>query len=271
MISEFTAHTGFDRNDTSPELIDLGGAAALIYSARHPTRATNEDAAAVFANEDEVVLVVADGVGGARAGDRASREVIECLRGSLQGSAEERSGLRERILSGLEKANDSILSLGLGAATTAAVVTVEGDLMRSYHAGDSTILAVGQRGRVKLQTVSHSPVGYLVEAGAIEEDQALYHEDRHLVSNLVGSTDLSIEVGRHTRIASRDTILLATDGLFDNLRVDEILEIIRKGPLTRAGEALAALARERMAGEDQTQPSKFDDVTFVIFRRGTQR
>ncbi|MGI9590762.1 MAG: PP2C family protein-serine/threonine phosphatase, partial [Myxococcota bacterium] len=80
------------------------------------------------------------------------------------------------------------------------------------------ILLIGQRGRVKLQTVDHSPVGFAVEAGLLDADAALHHEDRHIISNFVGGADLRIEMGSGLHLAERDTLCLASDGLADNLR-----------------------------------------------------
>jgi len=132
--------------------------------------------------------------------------------------------------------------------------------------GDSMILVVGQRGKIKLQTVSHSPVGYAVESGLLDEAEAMHHEDRHLVSNMLGMTDMRIEVGSAIELAARDTLLLASDGLFDNLHVHEIVERIRKGPLAQVMQDLAAQCRGRMQAATDGQPSKPDDLTFVAFR-----
>jgi serine/threonine protein phosphatase PrpC len=126
---------------------------------------------------------------------------------------------------------------------------------------------VGQRRKVKLQTVSHSPVGYAVEAGLIDEHEAMHHDERHVVSNMVGAVDMRIEVGSPIRLAPRDTALLATDGLFDNLNPAEVVDIVRAGPLDRAANDLAARAAERMRTPDAKHASKPDDLTFVLYRR----
>ena len=60
--------------------------------------------------------------------------------------------------------------------------------------------------------------------------------------------------------------MLASDGLFDNLQIDEIVERIRRGPLDRAARRLAHDGRERMVNPAPGQPSKHDDLTFVAFR-----
>jgi serine/threonine protein phosphatase PrpC len=61
--------------------------------------------------------------------------------------------------------------------------------------------------------------------------------------------------------------MLATDGVLDNLYVDEIVELIRCGSLSKAADALAARARKRMYEPKLDRPSKPDDLTFILFRR----
>ena len=128
------------------------------------------------------------------------------------------------------------------------------------------MLVVGQRGKIKLQTVSHSPVGYALESGLLEEEEALHHDQRHLISNMVGSAEMRIEVGSPIRLAPRDTVLLATDGLLDNLSLQEIVDGIRTGPLVGVVRHLVQNCGQRMREPEGDQPSKPDDVTFLLFR-----
>jgi serine/threonine protein phosphatase PrpC len=129
------------------------------------------------------------------------------------------------------------------------------------------IVVTGGRGKVKWQTVSHSPVGFAVEAGVLCEEEAMHHEDRHIVSNVVGSAEMRIEIGPELRLAPRDTVVLASDGLLDNLTIDEIVARVRKGPLDKAVRLLATDARRRMTCPEEDQPSKPDDTTIVAFHR----
>jgi len=129
------------------------------------------------------------------------------------------------------------------------------------------IMVVGQRGKLKLLTVSHSPVGLGVEAGFLDEEEALHHHERHVVLNAVGSSGMRIELGAPLELARRDTLLVASDGLTDNLAVEEIVAGIRKGPLERVVSGLAARARERMVGRGAGVPSKPDDLTLLVYRR----
>jgi serine/threonine protein phosphatase PrpC len=115
--------------------------------------------------------------------------------------------------------------------------------------------------------VPHSPTGFAVEAGLLDENEAVQHEQRHVLFNVVGSADMRVEVGPAVQLALRDTVLLASDGLFDNLYIDEIVDTIRSGPLPAAADRLVERVRVRMHGEARTnQPCKPDDLTVVLFR-----
>lgn len=257
-----------DQDMQEPELLSVAGGVAAVFSARCPGKETpNEDAMAVLPVDGKsAVLVVADGLGGTTAGERASAIAVRQLRRSIAQTGDDEM-LRTAILNGIEQANRAVSDLGVGAGTTLAVVEISGGLVRSYHVGDSMILAVGQRGKVKLQTVSHSPVGYAVEAGMLNETEAMHHEDRHLVSNVIGSANMRIEIGPPLNLAERDTILLASDGLLDNLYNDEIIQRTRKGPLEKVVRSLADECRQRMTQPRQGVPCKPDDLTLVVFRR----
>jgi len=235
-----------DRDMSEPETHRLAGGHAAVFSARSPGRQTpNEDAAALLPiDPGSAVLAVADGLGGESAGEEAAALAVRCLADALEPSVRSRSLLRDAILNGFERANREVRRLPGAAATTLAVVEIQEDLVRPYHVGDSAILLMGQRGRIKLRTVSHSPVGFAVEAGLLDEADALQHDDRHLVSNVLGGPDMRIEVGSVLHLAARDTLLLASDGLADNLHTAEIVECVRKG---RSGPARAGWPRTRCA------------------------
>jgi serine/threonine protein phosphatase PrpC len=77
---------------------------------------------------------------------------------------------------------------------------------------------------------------------------------------------MRIEMGPPVELAPRDTLLLASDGLFDNLFADEIVEAIRSGPLDNSIGSLVEAAQGRMATSGGTTPSKPDDLTVIAFR-----
>jgi serine/threonine protein phosphatase PrpC len=241
----------------------------VTFTARSPVKETvNEDVLAVIpVGEHAGVFIVADGLGGLPAGEVAARLAVTSLQESLSEITEDGVSLREAILNGIEQANTNILALGNGCATTLAVVEVQAGVMRSYHVGDSLIMLVGQRGKVKFQNVSHSPVGYAVEAGLLDETEAVHHEERNVVSNVIGTADMRIDIGPTIEIAPRDTLLLASDGLPDNLYVDEIVARMKAGPLQAAGDALVQDCRKRMQNPKQERPSHPDDLSVILYRQ----
>jgi serine/threonine protein phosphatase PrpC len=260
-------------DDTEPQVFSFAGGQAAVFSRRCPAKSgANEDAAALLAfGNNSGLLAIADGCGGMASGELASRLAIESLESSLPDVTDSPQTLRAAVLDAFEKANRMVLEIGSGAATTLAVVEVDAALLRTYHVGDSTILLIGNRGKVRMMTTSHSPVGYAVQAGMLDEHEAIHHEDRHLVSNVIGSEHFHIEIGSKRRIHPRDTVVVGSDGLFDNLLLNEIVELVRKGPLETAARRVAEVATQRMDHPTEDLPSKPDDLTFILFRPGRRQ
>lgn len=249
---------------------EFAGGMAAVFSTRSPQKSTpNEDVAALLPIGPACgILAVADGLGGHAGGERASRLAVEAIERTLIGAAGTNGDqVRPAILDGIESANHAVQELGTGAATTLALVEIQGTAIRTYHVGDSVILLTGQRGKLKLQTIAHSPIGYAVEAGLIDEADAIHHEERHMISNVIGSNDMRIEIGPTLHMAARDTLVLASDGLVDNLLPNEIVDAVRSGPLDEAVGKLVATAQARMNVAEDGLPSKPDDLTVIAFRR----
>lgn len=252
-----------------PERLESLPGQIYVYTHRSPSKETeNEDCLAVIPSGDNCgILAVADGLGGLPSGSSASRISIDTLENKVIHKTEGMQ-LRELILDAFEQANREILEKGSGSATTLAIAELQGDEIRTYHVGDSKIIVCGQRGKIKINTVSHSPVEYAVEAGMLDEDEAVLHDERHLVSNVVGSHDMSITLGSTVKLARYDTLLVASDGLFDNLYMEEIIEIIRKGSLEMAANNLVEAAGKRMLSGESGLPAHPDDLTIILYRRG---
>ena len=174
--------------------------------------------------------------------------------------------LREGIMSGIEKANKHMQKRLAGSASTLAVAEIQEHSLSTYHVGDTEIITTDSAGDIKYQSIAHSPVGYAVEAGILDEEQAIMHDERHLVSNVVGDANMHIDVSTNLVLESDETLLIATDGLFDNLQKSEITEIIRTGEIDDCGQSLVERATERMFEQESDGPSKFDDLSFILFR-----
>lgn len=254
-------------NDERPRAIALPGLGHCICASRGaPGKGrTNEDALVVLPlAERGVVIAVADGAGGMPHADAAARLAVESLEHALRGPVD---SIEEAVLSGFKAAHDAIADLRLGAASTLIAAWISATDIVFFNAGDSQAVIAGGRGKPKFVSVAHSPVGLAQAAGELGEEEALFHPERHIVANMLGVGEVRVEWSRRRVLALRDTVLLASDGVFDNLRIGEICSLIRRTDLEAAGEALLAACDARMREQRPGQPGKPDDLTFVLFRR----
>lgn len=265
MSEENKIITRFNATDTEALGTSFNHGDAVCYSNRSPNKETpNEDALGIIPVDDETtVLVVADGLGGMPAGEQASQTIVESIIASLSNTE---LPTREAILNGIDNANEQIQDMKTGAGTTVSVAELTGNKLRTYHAGDSLILLTTNHGKVKYQTLSHSPIGYALICGALDKEQAMRHPERNLISNYVGCNDMHITIGPVIELAPMDTIILSSDALSDNLYDDEICEFIRKGPLL---DGITQLINECDKNMEESQPDRRchpDDFTLISFR-----
>jgi serine/threonine protein phosphatase PrpC len=255
--------------ENNSEHFSMGAGDVVVYVQRAPGKQTeNEDSAGVYSlGVDDCALAVADGMGGMPCGAQASKIVIESLQQSFARAKASEFGYREPMLNGIDEAHSAIAALGVGAGSTLAAVEIFDHVLRPYHVGDSAILVVGQRGKIKLQTIMHSPVGYAVESGMLDAHEAMHHDERHIISNYLGHSEMRIEIGPPLKLSRYDTVLLASDGLFDNLHINEIVDVIRKDSLSNVCQRLVGLCQQRMHNIDSAHPSKPDDMSIVLYRR----
>jgi len=241
----------------------LGGALAA-FTQRAPGKASsNEDTAGWCLKGDALLLVVADGAGGMPRGSEASQLAVRTLLDFIAAAA---GPLIDSVITGIAAANRKVMFDLPGSATTMSLALIENGLLRTLQVGDSETLLFGQRGRLRFITTPHSPIGYAVEAGDIDERLALFHPDRHYVSNFVGTPGMSVEVSDPIKLNTFDTVVVASDGLTDNLFRDEIVDASRTGALDDAVDHLVRLAQLRMVDQYSGLPSKPDDLSIVAFR-----
>jgi serine/threonine protein phosphatase PrpC len=218
-------------------------------------RKGNEDA--YFARSP--LFAVADGMGGAQAGEVASRAAIEAIEHGLPdgpGSAEERlAGLvleaNERII---EMAQADRGRAGMGTTMTAAYVA-EGDIAIA-HVGDSRLYRL-RDGELERLTEDHTLVAELERQGKITQEEAGRHPQRSIITRALGA-EHDIEVDHHTWPArDGDVYLICSDGLM-MFPEEEIGEIVQSAPDLRS--AARALVDAANAGGGR------DNITVVLFR-----
>ncbi len=256
------------------EFVPLGQADVAVYSRRSPDKDTpNEDCAAIIPiGRERAVLAVADGAGGYRSGARASKIAVETLTHILSKRQSDDIDLRPLIIDAFEVANSQISALGIGAATTFTVAEINKNTVRPYHVGDSFLMVTGGKGKIKHCSTAHSPVGYAVAAGYMNRKEALASEEKHFVSNLLGLDRMHIEIGSPIELAKRDTIIVSSDGLTDNMFVKSIVKQVKSGDVVASASQLASTCRKNMVSEIQKDRLPHaDDLTVLIYRSNDSR
>ncbi|HSC04258.1 MAG TPA: Stp1/IreP family PP2C-type Ser/Thr phosphatase [Solirubrobacteraceae bacterium] len=218
-------------------------------------RRDNEDSA--FARSP--VFVVADGMGGAQAGEVASRLAVEAFEQGLpdDGSPEERLAARVREANRqiYERSRADRGRAGMGTTLTAAYV--DGAHVAIAHVGDSRAYLF-RDGTLQRLTQDHSLVDELVRRGKLTEEQAAEHPQRSIITRALGP-EPDVEVDTWTYPArSGDVVLLCSDGLTSMISEDLVRELLTANDnLDVAGDALINAANE--AGGR-------DNITVVLFR-----
>lgn len=241
-------------------------------------RRRNEDDCAVFvpypgeANPSRLdgLLLVADGMGGERAGDRASRLATERLRqwfatgayrswSACSGPRPLESALRHAI----QEVSREIFELGegdpsiRGLGSTVVVALLSGRHMVFAHVGDSRAYRV-REGRVQLLTTDHSWVQRQVDAGVITAEAARSHPQRNILTRSLGdSLPPDVDVDR-VEVRDGDVFVLCSDGLTGGLEDADLLELAT----TNEGAQTLAEALVRRANDEDGS----DNITAVVGR-----
>jgi PPM family protein phosphatase len=221
-------------------------------------RRANEDA--MFARAP--LFAVADGMGGAQAGEIASRIAVETLGGGVR-DPDATHTVEERLADLVREANERIHELsrsddrraGMGTTMTAALVGQ--DEVTIAHVGDSRAYLL-REGSLSRLTRDHSLVEELVQQGKLTPEEASTHPQRSVITRAVGP-EARVEVDTHTSGArSGDVFLICSDGLTTMVDEERIEQLITgSASLRDAGHALIDAANA--AGGR-------DNITVVLFR-----
>jgi protein phosphatase len=208
------------------------------------TRSNNEDAICIDAELG--LIIVADGMGGHRAGEIASRMAVSTIpehfrQMSRTGSAGEVtenhfSAATNRLGYCLKMANQSIFDAakrspqdhhGMGTTCTAALI--EDDRVGIAHVGDSRCYLI-RRGQIELLTNDHSLVMEQIRSGLISKDDEVARSAQNILTRSLGIAEqVKVDVDEHPLFPG-DVLLLCSDGLGKELGDDEILQVVNETP-----------------------------------------
>jgi PPM family protein phosphatase len=218
------------------------------------------------ANEDSLfvsppLFAVADGMGGAKAGEVASAVAVEAVE-----SAPDSSEPAEAQLAGIVRAaNRRIYDLAVadesrrGMGTTLTLAKVHGDEVSLAHVGDSRAYRMREGGLEQL-TRDHSLVAELERSGQITAEAAEHHPQRSIITRALGP-EPDVDVDTYTLTGREgDVFLICSDGLTSMISDDEVASIVRSAAsLDEAAEALVRAAN---------QSGGKDNITVILFRLG---
>ena len=206
----------------------------------------------VFATDETIgnlpnLLVVADGMGGHRAGDFASRFTVEVLAEEVQNSKETHP---EQILgNAIQTANERLMEEAAkdsrleGMGTTLVAATILDHVLYFANVGDSRLYLINKE--IRQLSKDHSMVEEMVRLGGLTEEEAKHHPDKNIITRAMGVKDKVEPDFFEYRLKGGDTILMCSDGLTNIVDDDEIFQIVKSArDIVEAVETLIQRANE---------------------------
>lgn len=203
------------------------------------TREMNQDY--FFTSEEPLghlpnLFVVADGMGGHKAGEFASRFTVETIVKEVKKCR--KRDLEEILQYAISAANEALKEYARthtemsGMGTTVVAATVRGDRLLAANVGDSRLYLVGNK--IRQITEDHSLVMEMVRIGEITREQARNHPDKNIITRAIGAEkDVEVDFFR-AKIREGDKILLCSDGLTNMVKNSEIKMILNREELSLA-------------------------------------
>lgn len=228
-------------------------------------RPLNEDSMLVDA--ERRIFAVADGVGGAQAGEVASQTAVEVL-GEAFRHHKDGDDVEDLMEIAIQRANASIYQMSHEQrqlsmmATTIVALHLDGRRATIGHVGDSRLYRMRPDGQLERETEDHSVVEEEVRAGRMSPEQAAHHPSRNVISRALGA-EQAVEVDMKTiEVEDGTMFLLCSDGITRHISDEEINALLHGGAtLDATCEEMKRLCYERGAE---------DNLTAVVIRVGGQ-
>lgn len=213
-------------------------------------RKVNQDY--VYCSEEAIgnlpnLFIVADGMGGHKAGDYASRCCVESMVQTIKGdSLKSPVSILEH---GIQKANEYVLEESHknaeyeGMGTTVVVATIVEDTLHVGNIGDSRLYVIGDK--IEQITQDHSLVETMVRTGELMPEDARFHPNKNIITRALGTNkDVKADFFE-VKLETDHTILLCSDGLTNMVEDKEIENVVKEiKEVDRASQALVELANQ---------------------------
>ena len=222
-------------------------------------RKNNEDF--YFVNESKKLYILADGMGGHLAGERASKMATDIIASDFEKSKEIESieDAIEILSSSIRDANREIFKSSeenedyRGMGTTVSAGVILGDVLVYSNVGDSRIYKINRD--MEQITIDDSFVNYLIEIGEITEEEAKVHPKKNVLTKAMGTTaDLDVSVNT-LKMEKGDIFFFFFYGLTNMVSDEEIFKVIKENSPEDARDKLIALALEN---------GGMDNITFIL-------
>lgn len=212
-------------------------------------------------DDDTVLAVVCDGMGGARAGNVASRLAVEVFYQEIERVMDQRFSEKEilhMLIEAAELSNSAVYDQSLlsdayvGMGTTLVAALIQKDKAYVVNIGDSRAYHLTPE-EIRMITEDHSVVEMMVKRGEITREQAKNHPVKNLITRAVG-TDETVEADTFVEpIKEGDSILLCSDGLSNMMADQEILfEVAHGADRSNCCRRLLEIAENRGAPDNVT-------------------
>lgn len=227
-------------------------------------RPLNEDS--FLADMQRRLFVVADGVGGAQAGEVASQTAVEVLDEAFRHQVDG-ADIEDLMEIAIQRANSSIFQMAhdhpkLSAmATTVVALHLDGHVATIGHVGDSRLYRISPDSSLHRETADHSVVEEEVRAGRMTPEQAAHHPSRNVISRALGA-ESGVEVDMKTiEVEDGTAFLLCSDGITRHIPDSEIRDLLVSTPDI---ESVCAEMKRRCY-----ERGAEDNLTAVIVRVGS--
>ena len=193
------------------------------------------------------LLVVADGMGGHKAGDFASKYTVKVVHEELEKTELDKP--EEILKSIVSVANHKLIQAAQsdvkleGMGTTLVIATVIGNTLYFSNVGDSRLYLIGDK--IKQLSKDHSLVEEMVRLGGINEEEARHHPDKNIITRAIGvKEDVEVDFYEFS-LKKGDIILMCSDGLSNMIEDEEIFAIVKGArDIVEAGQNLIDRANE---------------------------
>ncbi len=250
---------------SAPHVADKIQVASISDRGLSEKRPMNEDS--FLADAARGIFVVADGVGGADAGEIASQKAVDVLNGAFPDKISDGEDVEDLMELAIQKANSAIHQMAAEhprfsmMATTVVALHLDGARATIGHVGDSRLYRLSPEGKLLRETEDHSIVEEEVRAGRMTPEQAANHPSKNVISRALGAEE-SVEVDMKTiEVGDGNSFLLCTDGITRHIPDNELRELLLSG---QSVEAICAEMKDRCY-----QRGAEDNLTAVIVQIGT--